>query len=61
MTDSNEAAEPVADRAPDAHAEAQAAADGLKDQIAAVRARVRRARETLHEHARRHEPRSFKR
>lgn len=42
--------------------EAQRAADGLKDQIAAVRDRIRKARETLTEHARRErETRTFKR
>lgn len=40
--------------------EAQRAADGLKDQIAAVRDRIRQARETLTEHASR-ETRTFKR
>jgi len=40
--------------------EAQQAADGLKDQIAAVRDRIRQARETLTEHAKR-ETRTFKR
>jgi hypothetical protein len=39
--------------------EAQQAADGLKDQIAAVRDRIRQARETLTEHAKR-ESRTFK-
>ena len=50
--------------APDAaaHDEAQRAADGLKEQIAAVRDRIREARETLAEQARRtREPRTFKR
>lgn len=61
MADSEEAAGPVADSTSDLHDQAQAAADGLKDQIAAVRARVRHARETLHAHARRHEQRSLKR
>jgi hypothetical protein len=46
----------------DDHEEAQRAADGLKDQIAKVRARIRDARETLREHVRRErEPKSFKR
>lgn len=40
--------------------EAQRAADGLKDQIAAVRDRIRQAREALTEHANR-ETRTFKR
>lgn len=45
-----------------AQEEAQRAADGLKDQIAAVRDRIRQARETLTEQARREkEGRSFKR
>lgn len=43
------------------HTEAQRAADGLKAQIAAVRARINDARNTLHEHAQRErEQRSFK-
>jgi len=42
--------------------EAQRASDGLKDQIAAVRDRIRQARDALTEHARReNEGRSFKR
>ncbi|MFN3584308.1 hypothetical protein [Phenylobacterium sp.] len=45
----------------EAEAEAQRAADGLKDQIAAVRARIRDARETLREHAERQQaPRGSK-
>jgi hypothetical protein len=45
-----------------AHDEAQRAADSLKEQIAAVRARIRDAHETLREHARRdEEPKTFKR
>jgi len=48
--------------ASEAQAEAQRAADGLKDQIAAVRARIRDARETLREHAERQQaPRGSKR
>jgi hypothetical protein len=44
-----------------AHDEAQQASDALKDQIAAVRARIRDARETLGQHLRRdHEGRTFK-
>lgn len=44
------------------HDEAQQAADSLKDQIAKVRARIRDARETLREHARRApETKTFKR
>ena len=46
--------------APDPSDEAQRAADGLKDQIAAVRDWIRQARETLTEHAKR-ETRTFKR
>jgi hypothetical protein len=46
----------------EAEAEAQRAADGLKDQIAAVRARIRDARRTLSEHAERQQaPRGSKR
>ncbi|MGA0606692.1 hypothetical protein ACO2Q0_11875 [Phenylobacterium sp. VNQ135] len=46
---------------PSPHDEAQRAADGLKDQIAAVRDRIRQARDALTEHARReNEGRSFK-
>ena len=42
--------------------EAQRAADGLKEQIAAVRDRVRQARETLAEQVRRsNQTRTFKR
>lgn len=45
-----------------AQAEAQRAADGLKDQIAAVRDRIRQAREALTEQAQRErEIRTFKR
>jgi hypothetical protein len=45
-----------------AQAEAQRAADGLKDQIAAVRDRIRQARDALTEHARREsEGRTFRR
>lgn len=45
-----------------AEAEAQRAADTLKDQIAAVRARIRDARRTLREHAQRQqEPRDSRR
>lgn len=44
-----------------AHEEAQRAADSLKEQIAAVRARIREAKKTLREHAKRErEPRTFK-
>jgi hypothetical protein len=44
-----------------AQAEAQRAADGLKDQIAALRARIQDAKRTLKEHVRRErEPRSFR-
>ncbi|MCR5875233.1 hypothetical protein LRS10_14170 [Phenylobacterium sp. J426] len=45
-----------------AQAEAQRAADGLKDQIAAVRDRIRQARDALTEQARReNEARTFRR
>jgi hypothetical protein len=43
----------------DAEAEAQRAADGLKDQIAALRARVRSAQNHLRGGRRGKEPRSF--
>lgn len=54
---------PEPETPPEAPAEeAQRAADGLKEQIAAVRDRVREARETLTEQARRaSETRTFKR
>lgn len=46
----------------DDHKEAQEAADGLKGQIAALRARVQDAQDTLREHERRkRETRTFKR
>ena len=59
MVGSNEDAKPDVR----AEAEAQAAADGLKAQIAAVRARVRDAREVLGKPAADSdaEPRSFRR
>lgn len=56
-SDSHEPEAPPPESSPDA---AQRAADGLKDQIAAVRDRIRQARETLTEHANR-ETRTFKR
>lgn len=63
---SSESAEPIPpeqdEGEPSAQEEAQRAADGLKDQIAAVRDRIREARDALAEHARREkEGRSFKR
>jgi hypothetical protein len=46
---------------PEAHSEAEQAAQGLKSQIAAVRRRIREAQETLREHARRErDTKSFK-
>ncbi len=49
------------ERPTEAHDEAQRAADSLKDQIAAVRARIRDARKTLGEHVQREsEGRSFR-
>ncbi len=48
--------------ADDSHREAQDAADGLKNQIAALRARVQDAHQTLSEHERRRrEQRTFRR
>lgn len=58
-SDSPEPATPQPDASSD---EAERAAESLKAQIAAVRDRVRKARETLTEHARRErETRTFKR
>ncbi|RAK58445.1 hypothetical protein DJ021_00840 [Phenylobacterium hankyongense] len=45
----------------DAHDEAQRAASGLKDQIAALRAQVRDAQDTLRDPRRQQERRTFKR
>jgi len=53
------------DTAPEAreqasHDQASKAAEGLRDQIAALRQRVRDAQDTLRDHKRRQETRTFK-
>lgn len=58
-----ESDEPVTEvgAADQAHTEADRAAEGLRGQIAALRQQVKDAQETLRDHQRRRETRTFKR
>lgn len=61
MSSSSDAEEPSPAEHAEAEARADRAAEGLKDQIAALRARVKDARDTLEAHARAgRETRSFR-